>query len=85
VRRGRSEEVECEVVDVHHLIISIQYIIIICNDVMRACSGEIGQNLLSRHFVASRHVCDTIEGLRLAYYDWLFDLTSVCIKSTSDL
>ena len=25
---------------------------------------------------ASLHVCDTIEGLRQAYYDWLFDLTT---------
>ena len=29
------------------------------------------------------HMFDTIEGLMLLYYDWLFDLTSVCIKSTS--
>jgi hypothetical protein len=28
------------------------------------------------------HVYGTIEGLMLAYYDWLFDLTSVSIKST---
>jgi hypothetical protein len=55
----------------------------ICIDVTRACSGEIVRNLLSRHFLASLHVCDTIEGLMLVYYDWLFDLTSVCIKSTS--
>ena len=47
-------------------LISIQYVIIICNDVTRACSDEIGQNLLSRHFLASLHVCDTIEVLRLA-------------------
>ena len=66
-------------------LISIQHVIIICNDVTRACSGEIGQNLLTTHFLASLHVCDTIEGLILAYYDWLFDLTSVCIKSTSVL
>jgi hypothetical protein len=46
-------------------IISIQYVIIICNDVTRTCSDEIGQNLLSRHFLASFHVCDTIEGFRL--------------------
>jgi hypothetical protein len=31
-------------------IISIQCIIILCIDVTRACSGEIGQNLLTRHF-----------------------------------
>jgi hypothetical protein len=66
-------------------LISIQYVIIICNDVTRACWGKIGQNLLTTHFLASLHVCDTIEGLILAYYDWLFDLTSVCIKSTSVL
>jgi hypothetical protein len=40
----------------------IKYVIIICNDVTRACSGEIGQNLLTTHFLASPHVCDTIEG-----------------------
>jgi hypothetical protein len=50
-------------------LISIQYVIIICNDVTRACSDEIGQNLLSMRFLASLHVCDTIEGLRLAYYE----------------
>jgi hypothetical protein len=36
-------------------------------------------------FFSVPHVYDTIEGLMLAYYDWLFDLTSVCIKSTSVL
>jgi hypothetical protein len=40
----------------------IKYVIIICNDVTRAFSGEIGQNLLTTHFLASPHVCDTIEG-----------------------
>jgi hypothetical protein len=30
------------------------------------------QNLLSRRFLASLHVCDTIEGLRLAYYELLY-------------
>ena len=55
-----------EVVELTSLI-SIQYVIILCN-VTRACSGEIGQNLLSRHFLASLHVCDTIKGLRLACY-----------------
>jgi hypothetical protein len=54
------------------VIISIQYVIIICNDVTRICSDEIGQNLLSRHFLASLHVCDTIEGLRLACYELLY-------------
>jgi hypothetical protein len=53
-------------------LIIIQYVIIICNDVTRAFSGEIGQNLLSRHFLASLHVCDTIEGLILAYYELLY-------------
>jgi hypothetical protein len=60
-------------------LISIQYVIIICNDVTRTSLDEIGQNLLSRHFLASLNVCDTIEGLILTYYD----LTSVCIKSTN--
>ena len=46
-------------------LISIHYVIIICNDVTRACSDKMGQNLLSRHFLASLHVSDTIEGLRL--------------------
>jgi hypothetical protein len=50
-------------------LISIQYVIILCNDVTRACSGQIGQNLLTTHFFASLHVCDTIEGLRLVYYE----------------
>jgi hypothetical protein len=53
-------------------LISIQYVIILCNDVTRACSGEIGQNLLTTHFLASLHVCHTIEGLRLAYYELLY-------------
>ena len=53
-------------------IISIQYVIIICNDVTRACSGEIGQNLLTTHFLASLRVCDTIEELSLAYYVLLY-------------
>ena len=47
-------------------IISIQYVIIICNDVTRASLNKDGQNLLTTHFLASLHVCDTIEGLRLA-------------------
>jgi hypothetical protein len=64
---------------------SLTYVIIICNDVTRACSNTIRRNLLASHFLACLHVCDTIEGLILAYYDWLFDLTSVCIKSTSVL
>jgi hypothetical protein len=28
-----------------------------------------GQNLLTTHFFASPHACDTIEGLKLAYYE----------------
>ena len=52
----------------------LAYVVIICIDVARARSGKIGQNLLFRHFLASLHVCDTMEGLRLVYYDWLFDL-----------
>ena len=48
------------------VIISIQYVIILCNDVTRACSGEIGQNFHLR-------VCDTIEGLMSICYDWRFD------------
>jgi hypothetical protein len=60
------EVVECEVVGLKwwmsttSFIISIQYVIIISNDVTRKCSDEIGQNLLSRHFLASFHVCDKI-------------------------
>ena len=64
---------------------SLTYVIIIYNDVTRACSNTIRRKLLTTHFLASLHVYDTIEGLILAYYDWLFDLTSVCIKSTSVL
>ena len=48
---------------------SLAYVIIICNDVTRASLDEIGQNLLTKHFLASLHVCDTIDGLRLAYYE----------------
>ena len=48
-------------------LISIQYVIIICND-LTYVMNKIGQNLLSRHFLASIHVCDTIEGIRLACY-----------------
>jgi hypothetical protein len=58
----------------HHISIDCGGVIIICIDVTRARSGEIGKNLLTRHFLASLHACDTIEGLMLAYYDWLFDL-----------
>ena len=50
-------------------LISIQYVIITCNDFTGDCSDQIGQNLLTRHFLASLHVCDTIEGLILAYYE----------------
>ena len=49
------------------LIINIRHNL--CNDVTRACPGEIGQNMLTTHFLASLHVCDTIEGLILAYYE----------------
>ena len=60
-----------EVVELTSLI-SIRYVIILCNDVTRVCLGEIGQNLLTTHFLASLHVCDTIEGLRLGtILDWL--------------
>jgi hypothetical protein len=48
---------------------SLAYVIIICNDVTRASLDESGQNLLTKHFLASLHVCDTIDGLRLAYYE----------------
>ena len=50
---------------------SLVYVIIICNDVTRACSNTIRRNWLTTHFLASLLVCDTIEGLILAYYDWL--------------
>jgi acetone carboxylase gamma subunit len=39
-------------------------------------AGELGQDRARWHFLASLYVCDTIEGLRLVYYDWLFDLTT---------
>ena len=54
-------------------------------DVTQASLNTIGRNLLTTHFLASPHVYGTIEGLILVCYDWLFDLTSVCIKSTSVL
>jgi hypothetical protein len=47
---------------------SLAYVIIICNDVTRASLNKVGQNLLTTHFLASLHVCDSIEGLILAYY-----------------
>jgi hypothetical protein len=50
-------------------IISIQYVIILWNDVTRPSLNKVGQNLLTTHFLASLHVCDTIEGLILAYYE----------------
>ena len=40
--------------------LTLTYVIIICNDVTRGCPGEIGQNMLTMHFLASLHVCDTI-------------------------
>jgi hypothetical protein len=64
-------------------LISIRYNYM--HDVTRASLNKDGQNFPTKYFLASLHVCDTIEGLILAYYDWLFDLTSVCIKSTSVL
>jgi hypothetical protein len=39
---------------------------------MRASLNKDGQNLLTKHFLASPHVCDTIEGLILAYYELLY-------------
>jgi hypothetical protein len=57
-------------------LISIQYVIIICNDVTRASLNKVGQNLLTTHFLAFLHVCYTIEGLImariLAYYELLY-------------
>ena len=50
----------------------LTYVIIICNDVTRACSNTIRRNWLTTHFLASLHVCDTIEGLMLAYYELLY-------------
>jgi hypothetical protein len=48
---------------------SLAHVIIICNDVTRASLNKDGQNLLTKHFLASPHVCDTMEGLRLACYE----------------
>ena len=53
-------------------LISIQYVIIICNDVTRASLNKVGQNVLTTHFLASPHVRDTREGLILAYYELLY-------------
>ena len=53
-----------EVVELTSLI-SIQYVIILCNDVTRAYAGEIGQNLQTTHFLASLHVCDTNRGIKI--------------------
>jgi hypothetical protein len=41
-------------------------------DVTRAGLDEDGQNLLTNRFLAFPHVCDTIEGLMLAYYELLY-------------
>ena len=60
---------------------SLTYVIIICIGVTRACSGEIGQNLLIRHFLASLHVCDTIDGLRLVRVPHMAKLLSKLIYS----
>ena len=57
-----------EVVELTSLI-SIQYVIIICNDVTRASLNKDGQDLPTKHFLAFPHVCDTIEGLILACYE----------------
>ena len=51
---------------------SLTYVIIICNDVTRACSNTIRRNLLTTHFFSVPHVYDTIEGLILAYYELLY-------------
>jgi hypothetical protein len=47
----------------------INNVIIICNDVTRASLNKDVRNLLTTHFLAFPHVCDTIEGLILAYYE----------------
>ena len=39
---------------------SLTYVIIIYNDVTRACSNTIRRKLLTTHFLASLHVYDTI-------------------------
>jgi hypothetical protein len=54
---------------------SLAYVIIICNDVTRESFNKDGQNLLTKHFLASPHVCDTMEGLRLACYEQFESLT----------
>jgi hypothetical protein len=48
-------------------LISIRYNYM--HDVTRASLNKIRQNLLTKHFLASLHVCDTIEGLILAYHE----------------
>jgi hypothetical protein len=35
-----------------------------------------GQDRARWQLLASFHVCDTILGLRLAQYNWMFDLTT---------
>jgi hypothetical protein len=62
---------------------SLAYVIITCNDVTRACSGEIGQKLLTRHFLASLYAYDTIERLRLACYDLRTFIQASCNKHIS--
>ena len=42
------------------------------HDVTRASLNKVGQNVLTTHFLASLLVCDTIEGLKLAYYELLY-------------
>jgi hypothetical protein len=49
------------------LIINIRYNYM--HDVTQASLNKDGQNLPTKHFLASPHVCDTIEGLILACYE----------------
>ena len=51
------------------------------NDVTRASLDEVVSNLLSRHFLASLHVCDTIEGIRLIRVPHMAKLLSKLIYS----
>jgi hypothetical protein len=48
----------------------------VSNDVTRAGLNKDVRDLLTTHFLASPHVYDTIEGLILAYYDWLVKIPS---------
>jgi hypothetical protein len=60
-----------EVVELTSLIISIRHNYMQC--VTRASLNKVGQNLRTKHFLASLHVCDTIEGLMSIYYDRRFE------------